>query len=365
MGEKAELSLGLADAHSEEDQGEQEDQLAAAVAAPAQSLEVRELELKLQLRRLELDIEAKEREQIGKHELEREKICLVHERELHEIQLRAGADKSTPSSVSKFDVSRNIKFVPAFSEKDIENYILHFERVATTLEWPKHSWTLLLQCVLAGKAQEVYASLTLEQSAYYDIVKAAILRAYELVPEAYRQHVRNYSKGEKQTFVEFGREKEILFDRWCASQKVETKEDLQQLILLEELKNCVPEAVALYLSEQRVQNVNTAAVLADEYMLSLKISFNNKSNAGTRSHPPQRPCFANKVFDSYLAPCASSSKASASAKSSSSDRVCCYCKRPGHMIADCPILTTKQKSNPVALIGSVSCQFPPVSTEQE
>lgn len=55
--------------------------------------------------------------------------------------------------------------------------------------------------------------------------------------------------------MEFAREKEILFNRWCTSQKVETREQLCDLILLEEFKNCIPEAVAIYLSEQRVSTV--------------------------------------------------------------------------------------------------------------
>ena len=65
---------------------------------------------------------------------------------------------------------------------------------------------------------------TLIQSSDYEVVKAAILHAYELVPEAYRQRFRGFRKGEKQTFVGFSREKELMFNRWCTSQKVETKE---------------------------------------------------------------------------------------------------------------------------------------------
>ncbi|KAI2665316.1 Transposon Ty3-I Gag-Pol polyprotein [Labeo rohita] len=42
-------------------------------------------------------------------------------------------------------------------------------------------------CKLVGKALEVYSTLSLEESLKYDSVKSAILRAYELVPEAYRQ----------------------------------------------------------------------------------------------------------------------------------------------------------------------------------
>ncbi len=50
--------------------------------------------------------------------------------------------------------------------------------IAGKLEWPKDMWALLLQCSLSGKAREVCSVLPLEQSLDYDVVKAAVLRAY-------------------------------------------------------------------------------------------------------------------------------------------------------------------------------------------
>ena len=45
---------------------------------------------------------------------------------------------------------------------------------------------------MVGKAQEIYGSLSVEQSSNYEHVKETILKVYELVPEAYRQKFRNY-----------------------------------------------------------------------------------------------------------------------------------------------------------------------------
>lgn len=96
-------------------------------------------------------------------------------------------------------------------------------------------WALLLQCKLAGKAQEVCSALPIEKSLYYDVIKATVLCAYELVPEAYRQRLRALKKTDRQTFVEFAREKQNLFDKWCMANKVNTVDDLRELILLEDL----------------------------------------------------------------------------------------------------------------------------------
>jgi hypothetical protein len=71
----------------------------------------------------------------------------------------------------------------------------------------------LLQTVLTGRAAEVFCSLSIEQQKYYKVVKSLILKAYELVPEAYRKQFRDFRKPDGQTHVEFLREKERRIER--------------------------------------------------------------------------------------------------------------------------------------------------------
>ena len=125
----------------------------------------REKEKKYQLRLKELEI------------CEKELAMQVRLKELD--VLRA----STSTAVPKFDISKQIRFVPLFQEKEVDKYFLHFEKIVPSLEWPSEVWTLFLQSVLVGKAREVYSSMTVEQSAQYELVKSTILKAYE--PEAY------------------------------------------------------------------------------------------------------------------------------------------------------------------------------------
>ncbi len=178
------------------------------------------------------------------------------------------------STAPVFDVFKNIRMVPPFSEREVEKYFSHFERVAESLKWPREVWTLLLQCVLTGRAQEVYSALTVqfrftvEQSSDYEIVKTALLQAYELAPEAYNQRFRIFFKSEKCTYLEFSREKENMFDRLCTSMKLTTIEQLRDLILLEEFKHCVPNAVAMYLNEHKVSKLLDDALMANEFILT-------------------------------------------------------------------------------------------------
>ena len=100
-----------------------------------------------------------------------------------------------------------------------------------------NKYTILLQSVLKGKASEVYLALKLEQTSDFQTVKEKILQGYELVPEAYRQKFRKLKKEADKTHVEFAREEERLFDRWCLSGKNWHKfQQFKETILLEEFK---------------------------------------------------------------------------------------------------------------------------------
>ena len=71
-------------------------------------------------------------------------------------------------------------------------------------------------------------------------VKELSLKAYELVPEAYKQNFMNCKKENEQTYVEFARTKEQLSDEWCSSKKMALiMKNLRQLMLVEEFKRCI------------------------------------------------------------------------------------------------------------------------------
>ncbi len=83
-------------------------------------------------------------------------------------------------------------------------------------------------------------------------MKSAILRAYELVPEAYRQCFRKHKKSPTQIFVEFARENGVLVDKWCTASKASNFDSLRELMFLEEFKGCLSERVIVYLNEEKV-----------------------------------------------------------------------------------------------------------------
>ena len=172
---------------------------AEAEAQRARDLRLAELKEARELR--ELELKAEQEKALLAAEIEAKKEAAARE---HELKMASLGKQSPSDKASVFDPARNIKLVPPFQEKEVDKYFAHFEKVADSLNWPKESWVLLLQSVLVGKAQEIYGSLSVEQSSNYEHVKEAILKAYELVPEAYRQnmivkHMLNL-RGKKRTY---------------------------------------------------------------------------------------------------------------------------------------------------------------------
>ena len=189
---------------------------------------------KLRMRMVRLESELKEREQARLFEFELAKKRIDADVEvrvrIRQLEIEAGVGEApSPSQTAQFDVCKNIALVPPFREAEVDSYFFAFERVAAALHWPRDVWPILIQCKLSGKAQEVVAALSLEDSLQYEIVKATVLRAYELVPEAYRQRFRNFKKPSNRSYVEFARDKESLFDRWCSASKATTFAGVREL----------------------------------------------------------------------------------------------------------------------------------------
>ena len=262
--------------------------------------------------------------ELQRNKMELEKIKIQQETRLREVDLAIRGRKESHDS---FEVTKQARLVPKFEEANVDGYFAHFERTALNLGWPKECWSMLLQTVLTGKAQRAYATLPTENCADYDLVKAAVLKSFELVPEAYRQKFRTHRKTENQSYVEFLREKENALDKWCDSKRIDgDAEKLRQLILAEEFLNCVPEEVRVHLSERRTDVTYEMAALADEYIL-------------THRKTKEKTFTGSKVkFKAELSPEGRPKEGNRRTFQSSSRTVVCYkCGKAGHIAIRCQL----------------------------
>ena len=327
----------------------------------------KEIELKFKIRQLEIQESEKERERERERE-RKEREERENEREfqlrMREIEMQERANQPKQKIEYNFDVTKHIRLVPPFQEKEVDKYFLHFEKVAENLNWPKEHWTLLLQSLLIGRAREIYIQLGVEQSHHYETAKELILKGYELVPQAYRQKFRNCKKDSNRTHVEFARNKEQLFDRWCCSKKIDQNYDkLRQLMSVEEFKR-IQSNVKTFSAEKQVETLQEAARLADDYYLTHKVSFIAKPKP-TSSHPQNKFMSGNS---SGMPSQSNTPKPNSTSETKSqyplSRPTCNYCKKPGHLFSECLKLKRKFERDEAKPTGLTTLRPRPQSSTE-
>ncbi len=205
----------------------------------------------------------------------------------------------------------------------------------------------MLQCTLTSRAQEAYLALSVS-----DRQKYALVKAYKLVPEAYCQCFRMWKKTDNQTHLEFASDLTGHFTRWCSVLKIETFDDLCELIVLEQFINSIPESIAQHNSDHKVKGVNEAVALADDYVLTHKCSFGEvrtySTNFGERADPG---------VVSYTIHLGKPDTKERSVRGF--EKSCNYSHRKGHLKADCYALKVKAKqTGPVGQPKGACCTVP-------
>lgn len=286
-----------------------------------------------------------------KQKSERDKIELDKARmDLQYLKLKlieegkVGDVGSIVGQSEKFPLNQSLKLVPKFNEVDPDVFFTMFERVAVLQGWSKTDCVLLLQSVLVGKAQLAFAALSTDDCRDYETVKFAVLKAYECVPETYRQRFRSCKKEQGQTHLEFVQDLRRHVTRWCASLKAKTFEELLELIIVEQFKLSVSDPIAMYISEHKIESPEAAALLADDFVLTHK---NTAADWRTREVAANRVTYAGSQGGYF------------SSGKFDSSKICNYCRGKGHWKGDCPILKEKNKQidvnkfKPAAVANSV------------
>ncbi|KAK4326389.1 hypothetical protein Pmani_003105 [Petrolisthes manimaculis] len=227
-----------------------------------------ELEIQKELKLKQMELEYNER--MKKMELE----C-----ELEMKRIEAGLSRSGRSGPNEqVDVMKYVKLLPVFNEEEVDIFFREFEKLAGSLHIDEDYWALLVRSVFTGRAQEVSSTLSVEDSGDYTVLKSTILKAYDKVPEFYRQKFRNVRKDDCMTYGEFANLKERYFDNWCRAVKISGDfEKLRELVLVEEFKRCIDPTLRVFLDEKEVPYLNGIASLADTYSLTHK-TFNRVKN---------------------------------------------------------------------------------------
>ena len=222
--------------------------------------------------------------EIKKAELE--SLNLQSKKEVLALELQVKQEgKNTPAPSTAINTS----VLPLFDEKDPESFFAQFEKIA--FHWNRELWPILVQTNFQGKAREAFANLTEAASKDYDQVKAAVLLAYELSAEAYRQRFRTSRMDGKMSYVDFAALKSKEFGKWVHAAKLDSYDQLKEAVLIEEFLEKIPLDMRQYLMDKEQVGIQPLAQAADAFALTKKLGskgtpkekFSKKSPPGDKA----------------------------------------------------------------------------------
>lgn len=75
---------------------------------------------------------------------------------------------------------------------DIDHFNTTFERLAEVYNWPQQEWAVRLIPLLTGNTRGAFVAMNPADTTNYGLLKAAVLKKYEINRETYRQRFRSY-----------------------------------------------------------------------------------------------------------------------------------------------------------------------------
>ncbi|XP_071490086.1 uncharacterized protein [Diadema antillarum] len=237
--------------------------------------------------------------------------------------------------------------LPFYKEgEDVDVFLRTFEKMAHLNNWPRDVWALQLAPLLSGKAREAYARLSLESSRDYDAVKAAILRRYDLTPDAYRVKFRELRVDKEETYTEFSVKLSDLLGRWLEGAGADTDADkLKEQILMEQMLKQVPYDLRVWLRDHEPPTLQAMARLADQYVQSRKGMGKPQGYTGGRQDLRSFPKSGGKPsFGSGKGENIPQKPVHNQEQKGSRGKIQCYkCGKLGHIAVNCQ---SAQKSTP-------------------
>ena len=260
-----------------------------------------------------------------------------HELELKSLELQhqsGTVSAGTPAQRVDFRIVDAARMVPKFDSSDLENYLLSFERICAVNSWPKQHWSAILQTQLTGKALKVFAELSEQDCSNYDVLKKALIVAYELCPEVYRKRFRSFSKLSHDTYAYFAFKLHNVFKRWLEGVKAyDDLDTLRQTMLLEQFFHVLPDELKLWLTDQKPKSLSEAAQLADQYVALHKSVSVKQAVSGVQPESATD----SKVYTVFNKQSDRNGTKAFSKRRSFRNVTCFKCHRRGHIMSQCRV----------------------------
>ncbi|CAM4532736.1 unnamed protein product [Lepidochelys kempii] len=239
-------------------------------------LERRRLEWEGEMKMMELE----DHEKQCQHEQEEKEKQRQHELELARLRSSgapAAVSEGGPKTARSFDKC----FLAQRKEgEDTDSFLTAFENACELHRVDPADRLQFLTPLLDPKAVEVYSRMTGPEAGDYELFKQALLREFGLTPEMYRRRFRSQRKTPEVTYLQRVNRMQGYARKWTAGARA--KEDLLDLIVLEQLYDQCPSDLRLWLVDKKLENPQHAGQLADEFV-------NSRSGGSREESQKNRP----------------------------------------------------------------------------
>eukprot|EP00079_Xenopus_tropicalis_P017847 XP_004918339.1 PREDICTED: uncharacterized protein LOC101731081 [Xenopus tropicalis] len=172
--------------------------------------------------------------------------------------------------------SKSGSLSPPFSEEhftqfqdvieDTDRVLLKFEKLCAMYNVPEPEWVCFLPDRLKSKAIGYYCDVPMNACQDYKIIKAALLKPYDIEPEIHRVKFRNMVRNAEESFTRFYQRLQYRYKRWMDTSNVKKFKDCYKPQVLEQLLQTCPAEVKQTVLNQEGCTPYQAAKIADESM---------------------------------------------------------------------------------------------------
>ena len=284
-------------------------------------------------------LEREEREKERQHKEREMAFMLEMEREKARIQEAARDNPSSPNSRAPSDSGQTpangngsgptLAFpMDAFDPKieKIDIWLERFEKVAQLYQLPDDQFGLKVVSLLKGTPYTIICQLPPSAQESYLEIKNALLRHYNVTAEAYQQMFRTAKIARHETYAQLRDRLSYLLQRWLTlSQLGYNYEGLNQLILMEQMVDTMPEGTSSFVRQSGASSLEEVIIHADRYTRSQELGKQGKWKTKGQNEIPRTP---HQQTDT--------SKASPSTKPQGQNKYCHHCKlKNSHNTDEC------------------------------
>ena len=288
-------------------------------------------------KRIRYQQELAERDQKHQQELREEShhLTITQQTEMHDTNRERSEEMhymNLEESKSKSQAAKlnfKLKLQPLSDDEKVEDYLAHFERLATLHGWDKETWSLQLAPYLQGKSRSAYNRLPTDSIDDWDKVKSAILAEFHLSAAEYRIQFKQATRLPDEPLRTFFERLSKLQERWLLMLGAD-EQDLPFLLIREKFKESLPESQQIFMGQRELNTREELIQAAEAYEQIKQEQVANRKASGNERQGPKKRIPSGTSSDTKR------QQGEKQGEKRTTPRGCFICGAGDHRMRDCP-----------------------------